>query len=684
MGKMRLKLSRVMPHAWFYKLKEVGKPGVSQFKAFDATRKSAYASPINHKAVDIPFPADTPKRSPHLRPPPADDFIALDQLHLLELSDECRPSIVLPYAPIPENIMSLSLEEDNLHRISSAPDANPGLPPNSAVNFDVRELERRLKELDFEDRRKYHSSPVLLSVSVPSPMTDGAPYTSIKVSVGQKGPDGYSLDACGACDVLSGAYERGRKSPLLNVSYAIGERPSEGCVSNGGEGLCGSVDESNRQSTSSSDTGFERGSSSMWERDVFSITSDGSEAFTAVCPDETEPGHKSKQRLWKLRERMNPSPYGSVHMENGMSRFYEDNREVGMAENDMVKRFFRNRSTAGQDVPDTRRQISQARRELQIGESLHPALRVQKSDVGQGKRDGHYRIKMPFSQDDSYQEEGTSFSTSRKQEITMYKSMQSLPNCGEEVDSFSLPDDRNDCLSVQGDSGDGRVSVRSRLSAGRFSYARCKERLLSSQQPRINAATETQEEQTLSNYAKFKLKQRGVEHGKVYENITTTHTDLRSDAARQDQGARHVLMGRQSTSSYHSKSPHIRAKEQIINKSNVQEQGPSRFKGTLRAVREKTRDPSFEQFSPSTSAGGTPLTTSHSRVFDSFAMVKCSYDPRHDFKESMVEMIMEKGLHSSHDMVELLQCYLTLNGDVYHDTIVKVFTEVWSEMFQHV
>ncbi|MCO5595414.1 hypothetical protein L7F22_049456 [Adiantum nelumboides] len=103
-------------------------------------------------------------------------------------------------------------------------------------------------------------------------------------------------------------------------------------------------------------------------------------------------------------------------------------------------------------------------------------------------------------------------------------------------------------------------------------------------------------------------------------------------------------------------------------------------KATLKAVRKKTRDPGFESFSPSPQPG----ETAHSRVFDSFAVVKCSYDPKQDFKQSMVEMIFEKDLNSSHDMVELLQCYLTLNPPRYHDTIVKVFTEVWSEVFQDV
>ncbi|MCO5605268.1 hypothetical protein L7F22_059448 [Adiantum nelumboides] len=482
----------------------------------------------------------------------------------------------------------------------------------------------------------------------------------------------------------------GIRPPLLNVSYAF-ESPSQGGMRNGGEELCGSIDESNRHSTSSSDTGFEGGSSSMWERDVFSITSEGSEAFTAICPDEGEPGLKSRQRFWKLRERMTPSPHKNVLVDNGLSRFYEDNREMGAAE--IVRRgdLFSSKHAGAALVPDVRRQALQGGyKESCSAESLHSDSYVhndtpQTGHIGQSKRDSQYRIKMPFSPKDSHQgNKGTSVS-SRKHEINMYGSLQSLPNYCEKVDSFSLPDDNNDCLSVQDDSGDDRLSVRSRFSAGRFSYATCKERILSSRtlvkHPLVDS--ELQEEQPLSNYAKFKLKQSGLQHSNVtgsnadmyldpglfntvsrrekhsrsHDNVTTAGIDPGLDASRQHQSSEHLLTCRQR---------------------------PSWLRGTLRAVREKTRDPSFGQFSPSSSAGGTLSSTTQRRVFDSFAMVKCSYDPGHDFKESMMEMIMEKALHSSHNMVELLQCYLALNADAYHDTIVKVFTEVWSEMFQHV
>lgn len=67
---------------------------------------------------------------------------------------------------------------------------------------------------------------------------------------------------------------------------------------------------------------------------------------------------------------------------------------------------------------------------------------------------------------------------------------------------------------------------------------------------------------------------------------------------------------------------------------------------------------------------------------DSFAVVKCSYDPQQDFRDSMVEMIMEKGINQPEELEELLACYLTLNSDEYHDLIIKVFRQVWFDLNQ--
>jgi uncharacterized protein (TIGR01568 family) len=69
-------------------------------------------------------------------------------------------------------------------------------------------------------------------------------------------------------------------------------------------------------------------------------------------------------------------------------------------------------------------------------------------------------------------------------------------------------------------------------------------------------------------------------------------------------------------------------------------------------------------------------------VKESVALVKSSYNPYNDFKESMIEMIVEKDIRESRDLEELLQCYLSLNAVEYHALIVEVFTEVWCEIFE--
>jgi uncharacterized protein (TIGR01568 family) len=69
-------------------------------------------------------------------------------------------------------------------------------------------------------------------------------------------------------------------------------------------------------------------------------------------------------------------------------------------------------------------------------------------------------------------------------------------------------------------------------------------------------------------------------------------------------------------------------------------------------------------------------------VKESVALVKSSYNPYNDFKESMIEMIVEKDIQQSRDLEELLQCYLSLNAVEYHALIVEVFTEVWCEIFE--
>ncbi|KAK1264484.1 hypothetical protein QJS04_geneDACA017037 [Acorus gramineus] len=68
------------------------------------------------------------------------------------------------------------------------------------------------------------------------------------------------------------------------------------------------------------------------------------------------------------------------------------------------------------------------------------------------------------------------------------------------------------------------------------------------------------------------------------------------------------------------------------------------------------------------------------RRSEGLAVVKASTDPQRDFRESMVEMIVENNIRASKDLEELLACYLSLNSDEYHDVIVNVFQQIWFDL----
>ncbi|KAK7394983.1 hypothetical protein VNO78_15524 [Psophocarpus tetragonolobus] len=64
----------------------------------------------------------------------------------------------------------------------------------------------------------------------------------------------------------------------------------------------------------------------------------------------------------------------------------------------------------------------------------------------------------------------------------------------------------------------------------------------------------------------------------------------------------------------------------------------------------------------------------------SFAIVKSSLNPQRDFRDSMVEMIVQNNIRTSKDLEDLLACYLSLNSDEYHDLIIKVFKQIWFDL----
>ncbi|KAH7848003.1 hypothetical protein Vadar_032632 [Vaccinium darrowii] len=78
--------------------------------------------------------------------------------------------------------------------------------------------------------------------------------------------------------------------------------------------------------------------------------------------------------------------------------------------------------------------------------------------------------------------------------------------------------------------------------------------------------------------------------------------------------------------------------------------------------------------------GQCPIVMGDGRVKQSYAVEKTTSDPYSDFKESMVDMILEKDIFEDEDLEKLLHCFLSLNSSHHHNVILQVFAEI-SEAF---
>ncbi|KAJ3671377.1 hypothetical protein LUZ60_007456 [Juncus effusus] len=63
------------------------------------------------------------------------------------------------------------------------------------------------------------------------------------------------------------------------------------------------------------------------------------------------------------------------------------------------------------------------------------------------------------------------------------------------------------------------------------------------------------------------------------------------------------------------------------------------------------------------------------------AVVKESSNPYVDFKDSMLQMIIEMEIYAWDDLRELLHRFLTLNSPCHHQYILRAFAEIWTEVF---
>ncbi|CAL9763497.1 unnamed protein product [Musa acuminata subsp. burmannicoides] len=74
-------------------------------------------------------------------------------------------------------------------------------------------------------------------------------------------------------------------------------------------------------------------------------------------------------------------------------------------------------------------------------------------------------------------------------------------------------------------------------------------------------------------------------------------------------------------------------------------------------------------------ASGTPRK---GVVESSVAVVKESSDPYLDFRDSMLQMIVEMEIYAWEDVRELLHRFLALNAPRHHHLILRAFAEIWN------
>uniref|UniRef100_A0ACD5TVR8 Uncharacterized protein n=1 Tax=Avena sativa TaxID=4498 RepID=A0ACD5TVR8_AVESA len=68
-------------------------------------------------------------------------------------------------------------------------------------------------------------------------------------------------------------------------------------------------------------------------------------------------------------------------------------------------------------------------------------------------------------------------------------------------------------------------------------------------------------------------------------------------------------------------------------------------------------------------------------VAGSFAVVKRSDDPRANFRRSMAEMVVGRGIYDADGLERLLRCFLALNDQRHRRDIVDAFGDVWEAVF---
>ncbi|EEE57577.1 hypothetical protein OsJ_07929 [Oryza sativa Japonica Group] len=122
--------------------------------------------------------------------------------------------------------------------------------------------------------------------------------------------------------------------------------------------------------------------------------------------------------------------------------------------------------------------------------------------------------------------------------------------------------------------------------------------------------------------------------------------------------------------------------------------GPESFSGLLRELSELEQSVASRTGRRRTAATAMPRTNQETAATaaaagdgvgvaldGSVAVVKQSDDPLGDFRQSMLQMIVENGIVAGEDLREMLRRFLTLNAPHHHDVILRAFAEIWDGVF---
>ncbi|KAJ0960507.1 hypothetical protein J5N97_001634 [Dioscorea zingiberensis] len=87
------------------------------------------------------------------------------------------------------------------------------------------------------------------------------------------------------------------------------------------------------------------------------------------------------------------------------------------------------------------------------------------------------------------------------------------------------------------------------------------------------------------------------------------------------------------------------------------------------------------QYSPLKSRGTNCKNKGEKITGESVAVEKDSSEPYIDFRESMVQMIVQNEIYGWEDLRELLRRMLSLNSPQYHPVILRAFSDVCQAVF---